>query len=145
MALKTIARWRQLPLEDRRALWPAAWRLVLVRLLLATRGLKQAQARLASCAPGGGALLDHPEPWQLRVRALQRVASRLPATRCLARSLTLWWWMRSQGLSPQLRIGVAHADGNLQGHAWVECDGHLFDESRPGAARWSQLDAPFRN
>lgn len=117
----------------------------MVRVLLATRGTAATQKFLATRANAGTRVLDSPEIWHLRAGALQRVSARLPSTRCLARSLTLWWWMRADGLAPQLCIGVEQADDTLQGHAWVECDGHLFDETRAGAARWSRLETPFEN
>jgi hypothetical protein len=142
--LNPFARWYRLPGSDRRALWPATWRLLYVRLLLATRGLKVSQARLARSRVTKTRTLENPDAWQARLRALQRISRRLPATRCLARSLTLWWWMRRQGLAPQLRIGVDRTAGTLEGHAWVECDGHLFDETRTGAERWTRVDVPFR-
>ncbi len=140
--MNLLARWRQLTPTDRHALWPAAWRLALVRLLLATRGLKATQIRLARHTSPTTHVLRDLELWQARTRALQRISRRLPRTRCLARSLTLWWWMRAQGLNPQLRIGVGKAKGELEGHAWIECDGHLFDETREGASRWNPIDVP---
>lgn len=142
--MNLLARWRQLSEADRRALWPAAWCLLRVRMLLSMHGLKATQARLALRAPAGARMLDQAEIWQTRARALQRISRCLPATRCLARSLTLWWWMRTCDLNPQLHLGVSHIEGTLQGHAWVECDGHLFDETPDGAARWSRINAPFR-
>lgn len=142
--MNPFARWYRLPVADRRAMWPASWRLACVRLLLATRGLKASQARLARSSPASTRTMEHPDAWQARLRALQRISRHLPATRCLARSLTLWWWMRMEGLAPQLRIGVDRAAGILEGHAWVECDGHLFDETRAGAERWTRMDVPFQ-
>lgn len=134
-----LARFRKLPPADRRALWPAAWRLMLVRLLLVVRGYKGTRDALARHSATEAQPIRHPEPWQARTRALQRVSRLLPATRCVARSLTLWWWMRRESLQPQLHIGVARTGDALHGHAWVECDGHLFDETREGAARWSRV------
>ncbi len=67
-------------------------------------------------------MLEIPDLWQCRARALQRIGARMPATRCLARNLTLWWWMRASGLAPQLHIGVRGTQRNVHGHAWIECD-----------------------
>lgn len=137
-----LIRWRQLPAEDRRAQWPALWRLSYVRLNLALRGWENTRKSLARRKPAGARHLEHPQAWQSRMRALQRASRRMPHTHCLARSLTLWWWMRGAGLDPQLRMGVRRSADDLEGHAWVECDAHLFDETPQGAARWSQMRLP---
>ena len=47
---------------------------------------------------------------------------------CLSRSLTLWWLLRCQGISPDLRIGVRQEDGQFQAHAWVEHKGFPLNE-----------------
>lgn len=135
-----FARWRALPPNDRRATLPAAGRLLVVRCLLATLGTARTQRKLASWARAGNARLASAERWQARARALQRVSVRMPATRCLARSLALWWWMRSAGLAPELHMGVRPGEATIAGHAWIECDGHLFDETAEGAATYSLLD-----
>lgn len=139
MDVTLLARWRAMPSPDRRALWPAAWRLLGVRLLLAMLGTARTQRTLARRAAPTPHRITSPEPWQSRARALQRVSVRMPATRCLARSLTLWWWMRAEGLKPQLRMGVRPGQAAVEGHAWIECDGHLFDETVDGAATYSLL------
>lgn len=138
--LIALARWRELPPADRRALLPAAWRLLAVRVLLAILGTAQTQRTLARWASAGMLPMRSPDIWQCRARALQRVGARMPATRCLARSLTLWWWMRARGLAPVLRMGVRPGQSAIGGHAWIECDGHLFDETAEGAATYSLLD-----
>lgn len=135
-----LARWRAMPSLDRRALLPAAWRLLVVRLLLATLGTARTRKVLARRTRSATCHITAPDSWQSRARALQRVSARMPATRCLARSLTLWWWMRARGLAPELRMGVRPGQAAIEGHAWVECDGHLFDETADGAATYSLLD-----
>lgn len=135
-----MRRWQVLDRDTRRALRRAAWRLALVRAGLAVAGLGGTQRWLAARAPAGDKTMDDPSPWQRRAVALMRVSRRIPDTRCLARSLTLWWWMRANGLDPELRMGVRPGTGGIEGHAWVECDGYLFDETTAGAASWSPLD-----
>ncbi|HET8897229.1 MAG TPA: lasso peptide biosynthesis B2 protein [Rhodanobacteraceae bacterium] len=117
-----------MPDDDRRALLAAAWRLPLVRLLLTTMGLRRAQ-RLLARAPTRAPPRTDVAHWHARTRALQRIGARMPDTRCLARSLTLWWWMRGHGLQPDLRIGIRRTrTASPAGHAWVECNGQLFDQ-----------------
>jgi hypothetical protein len=50
---------------------------------------------------------------------------------CLQRSLVLWWYLRSHGISGQLRIGVRRKiDGpGLDFHAWVEHAGGVLNDS----------------
>lgn len=138
--MNVLKRWRAVPRTERRALWPAAWRLAMVRVLLATRGTAGAQKFLANRAKAGTRILESPELWQTRAGALQRLSTRMPATRCLARSITLWWWMRASGLAPTLQVGIRQTQPDLQGHAWVECNGHVFGETRDGAASYTMLN-----
>lgn len=42
---------------------------------------------------------------------------------CLTRSLLLGWLLRRHGVASELRIGVRLPQGQLDAHAWVECDG----------------------
>jgi len=58
----------------------------------------------------------------------------------LRNSITLWWWVRTSSLAPGLQVGIRKNQPDLQGHAWVECDGHLFDEALDGATQRSLLD-----
>ena len=134
--------WRGLSGQEWRALLAAGWRLLAVRLAMAILGVAATQRRLAHRVPAGNAVLSDPDPWQHRVVALSRIARRLPDTRCLARSLTLWWWMRAKGLNPHWHLGVRAGEEKVEGHAWVECDGFLFDETVEGAASFTPLQWP---
>ncbi|MEJ5207465.1 lasso peptide biosynthesis B2 protein [Denitratimonas sp. CY0512] len=136
--MKLLRRWRAIPPQERRALWPCAWRLVLVRSLLAGIGTVRTRALLAR-QRAGEAHITSPELWQHRSHALQRLSGRLPDTRCLARSFTLWWWMRRSGLAPNMKVGIRQAHPKTEGHAWVECDGHVFGETQEGTANYSLL------
>jgi hypothetical protein len=52
------------------------------------------------------------------------VAERSPIqASCLARSVWLEWLLHRRGIASQLRIGVRFADGELDAHAWIECEG----------------------
>ncbi|AKS42745.1 lasso peptide biosynthesis B2 protein [Wenzhouxiangella marina] len=152
-----LARWRQLSRMERRALWPAAWRLLLARLCL-LGGIRRAQRWLGDVGalklpeqlgeedqgqarPGGVGL---PEPdmviWQHRATALKRIGARIPDTHCLARALALRWWMRSQGLPAEMRIGVRQGSAGIESHAWVELDGIAMDETAEIVARFTTVD-----
>ncbi len=148
-------RWRQLPRQERRDLWPAAWRLLVARLCLLA-GIARSQRWL-----GGNSELDIPdqiregslagnrdervsaqdEIWQRRALALKRIGSRMPDTHCLARALALRWWMRTNHLPAQMKIGVRKGPHGLESHAWVELNGCPVDESRETTATYSVIGA----
>ncbi|MCA1778420.1 MAG: lasso peptide biosynthesis B2 protein [Xanthomonadaceae bacterium] len=122
-------RYRALPKAERRELWSAAWRLIIVRLCLST-GIERTQRWLDgqvedSCLnPAASA-----EHWQRRGVALKRVGHRLPGVACLAQAIALRWWMRSSGLDAQLQIGVRQDKNELKSHAWVELNRQPIDET----------------
>ena len=60
-----------------------------------------------------------------RLAELAAIAGRRGAfeASCLRQSLVVWWWLRRQGLSPQLRIGTLGSGETFAAHAWVELDG----------------------
>jgi len=60
---------------------------------------------------------------------IARAARRLPfQRRCLARSLTLHWWLRAEGVPSDLRIGVRKDGHDLAAHAWVVIGDTPIDE-----------------
>lgn len=142
--LKLVRRWRELPAADRAALRSAAPRLLLVRTLLAVLGVARSQRFLGRRAPTGAATLTQAEPWHRRAAALRRAARWLPGdARCVARSVTLWWWMRGAGLAPTLHMGVRRDSSNaLDGHAWVVCDGQVIGDSPALIAAYRELEWP---
>jgi hypothetical protein len=66
----------------------------------------------------------------LRARRLVGAAARngLYAGTCLSRSVTFWWLLRRRGVRSDLRIGVRKQKGELEAHAWVECDGIVLND-----------------
>ena len=54
--------------------------------------------------------------------------------------MVLWWWMRAEHLDPQLCMGVRAGVGMMEGHAWIECDGHTIDETAEAAASYHGLN-----
>lgn len=49
---------------------------------------------------------------------------------CLQRSLVLWCLLRRSGIESEIRFGARKNEGELEGHAWVECDGVVLNESQ---------------
>ncbi len=131
-----IRRYLQLPKAERRDLYSAAWRLLVVRILLLF-GIQRSLDWL-----GGTAAANPPTPghtiWQRRAKALRRVGARLPGVACLARAVALRWWMRAHGLDARILIGVRPGEDGVASHAWVELDGHPVDD-HPDHVRGFQL------
>ncbi len=138
--MRALDRWQTLDAFDRRALPSAAWRLFVVRISLAVLGVQRTQRKLGRFAPAGVLTLEMADPWHRRALALRRVGGRIPGARCLARAMVLWWWMRSEGLDPRLCMGVRSGVDAIEGHAWIECDGHTIDETEDVAASYQHLD-----
>lgn len=61
------------------------------------------------------------------VWAVAVAGQRVPAATCLVKALAAVALLARHGYPAQLCVGVAHgASGRLEGHAWVEGDGHVI-------------------
>ena len=110
------------PAEQRTLLSAAVW-LPIFWLGLRLLGLQRFHARLQRRPVAGGKPMNLVE-----LRALGELVSiaarhTLGPRTCLTRSLLLGWMLRRRGMESQLRIGVRLTNGELDAHAWVECDG----------------------
>jgi len=59
---------------------------------------------------------------------------------CLAKSLTLWWLLRRQGISADLRIGIRKEKEKFEAHAWVERDGAALNEPEEHHQHFTAFD-----
>ncbi len=59
--------------------------------------------------------------------------------RCLHRSLVLAGWLRSDGLSSALRIGVRKESDGIAAHAWVEVGGAVVNDYPEAVATFVPL------
>ena len=136
-----LKRLRSLSPEERRDLPGAVWRLLVVRVCLAGLGIRRTRKLLS-----GGSKLDEARtlpdlsPWNRRARALRRVASRIPGTHCLARSLALQWWMHRARIPARMEIGVRSVNGAVECHAWLEINGAPIDEEPGRVATYTRLN-----
>lgn len=122
-----LSKFQSLPADERRALVQGAFRLTVTRLFMFA-GIATAAKWLGRDTPDGDQYFDQ-LLWEVRATALQRLTSRLPATACLARALSLRWWMRSQGFPAIMKIGVKKEKNELKSHAWVEIKGRPIGET----------------
>jgi hypothetical protein len=60
---------------------------------------------------------------------------------CLAKSLTLWWLLKRQGIDSHLRIGIRKEDDKFEAHAWVERDGAALNEPDEHHHHYAAFDA----
>ena len=139
---RAIRRFQALPWIDRWILIQAAAALPLVTFTLMTVGARRCYLALERLAPiNGDCLLTGTSD---RHRASQtgwlvRVASTHGLVRgnCLAQSLTLWWLLRRQGISTELRIGVRKQQGRIEAHAWTEYQSQILNDDEDIAKQFS--------
>ena len=62
---------------------------------------------------------------------------------CLSRSLTLWWLLRRQGITSDLRIGVRKSEGQFEAHAWVEVEGYPLNAGQKVHQRYAAFKEPI--
>jgi hypothetical protein len=59
---------------------------------------------------------------------------------CLAKSLTLWWLLRREGIPVDLRIGIRKENEKFEAHAWVERDGAALNEPEEHHRHFTAFD-----
>ena len=135
------------PTNQRVLLRALAWSAV-VDVALRLAAYRQ-RTYLAQPAPGTlGAVPTHAEVRRAREYAHWiEVAARHGVVRahCLHRSIVLYHWLRREGLSCELQIGVLLDHGRLKAHAWVDMGGEPVADSPNAIAAFTRLrrdDAP---
>lgn len=116
-----------------------------LRIWQVRRGLREAgfEASLArwlrprQTANPMAPMRNHAADW---ARAVHRLGSRWPHSRCLDQSLALASLLRERGSSATLVIGADRQGGQVMAHAWVEVDGVALGESTDLHARFRILD-----
>lgn len=129
------AKWQKL----RHLSWRQRWILVqslallpFMALGMRLLGFKRSQKLLSSFVTAARPTIEvHAAIPQARsIAKLVGAAARngLYRASCLPQSLTLWWLLRRRGIESQLRIGVRKVAGELEAHAWVECQGQVLND-----------------
>jgi hypothetical protein len=119
----------------------AALRLLwLVRIGLWTvsfRRLRGMLLRMEQSAPEKGGATPDELVW-----CIEAAKRYVPAATCLTCSMAAQVLLRRNGHASTLRIGVARGGpGNLQAHAWVECDGRVVVGEVENLDRYTPLPA----
>jgi len=60
-------------------------------------------------------------------------------TKCLVRSLAVWWELRKKGLPAELKLGVAKKDA-FAAHAWVELVGSPVTDTADMISEYAAFD-----
>lgn len=120
---RQFARFRALGSEAQRTLLAAAALLPLFRLGLWALGLRRFHGTLQRTRSEYRESMTLTEITELG--NLVNVAARhtLGHVSCLTRSLLLEWLLLRRGVTCRLHIGVRLAQGVVDAHAWVECEG----------------------
>ena len=76
-----------------------------------------------------------------RYARMLTIASRFPLlrARCLHQSLALHLWLRGEGSSSELRIGVRKQSQTLQAHAWAELNGAVVNDHPAAVAAFTPI------
>ena len=132
-------------MESRRLFRRAAILLPMIRASLRTRGYNKTFASLQrrlSPAPGEpAASVEQARNTTRMVRAALHYS--LMHFTCLEESLGLWYLLRTQGISPQLRIGVRKINGKLEAHAWVELLGEALNQPEAAHQHYAAFEREF--
>ena len=141
-------RYRALPPEARSLFWRAVVLSPLIRISLRSRGYKKTQLwlqrRLRQPTSTGSRDLFSEQCVPTTCRMVNSAARYgLIRPTCLEESLTLWYFLREQGISTKLRIGVRKAGGKFEAHAWVEYEGETLNQSDEVHKHYAAFDSEF--
>jgi len=121
--------------------------LPVVSLSLRWRGFRATQAALERFRPNAKIEQDAAAVSRRAAMAAHMVnaADRhgLVHPSCLAKSLTLWWLLRREGIASDLRIGIRKENEKFEAHAWVEHDGAALNEPEEHHRHYAAFDGAF--
>ena len=142
---ETLQRYRALDPESQRLFWRAAILLPMIRASLRTRGyiktFASLQKRLRPAPSGQTTSVEQARKTTRMVRAALHYS--LLHFTCLEESLGLWYLLRTQGISPQLRIGVRKTNGKFEAHAWVEHNGEALNQPEATHQHYAPFEREF--
>lgn len=139
-----LARWHQLPRDERALALRLLWLLPLIDVSLRSAGFQRSRAWLARFLPREGVLLDVSPASLAEAQRLAWLARAIGArspwrTSCLRQALAVWLLLRRRRLPAELKIGVIRRDPPFQAHAWVELDGVALDPEAAAHAAFPPL------
>ena len=126
--IRTARRFRHLDPAERRLVLEAALFTVAVRVALSVLSLRAVRGLLAripavACPISGDVASSI-------ARAVTRARAVAPGATCLVRALVVRTLLMRRGHTAHLRLGFVRREGGaLSGHAWVESEGCVFDDT----------------
>lgn len=140
--MRLLSRWRALPTGDRARLFLFVLTLPLVTACLTLFGYRRTLGLAGQLSQKPLRRLPTPSE-QTRARRLawllQVAGRRGLRAACLPQALLLYWWLRRDGLDPQLKLGARRTDSGPTMHAWVELHGESLD---PASSSYATFQAP---
>lgn len=126
--IRTARRFRHLDPAERRLVLEAALFTVAVRLALSALSLRTVRGLLARIPAVAGPVSG--QAASSIARAVTRARAVVPGATCLVRALVVRTLLVRRGHSAHLRLGFVRSEGGvLSGHAWVESEGRVFDDT----------------
>jgi hypothetical protein len=121
-------RFRHLDSAERCLVLEAALFTVAVRLALSTVSLRTVRGLLARIPAVARPLSG--DAASSVARAITRARAVVPGATCLVQALVVQALLVRRGHAAHLRLGFIRSEaGVLGGHAWVESEGRVFDDS----------------
>lgn len=127
--MKPLRTYLSLAPADRRLLWQAVAAVLIARVALWTADiawLRRWAAQLRATERGTRA-----RPVNRIVWAVQAACRRVPGATCLVSSLALQRVLSQHGHASELQIGVARNGAAFAAHAWIVCEGEVYDSGGP--------------
>jgi len=140
-----LQRYRALDPEARRLFRRAALLLPWIRVSLRLRGFSPTFAALQQRANSAPTTSDTANDPVSKTNRMIHAAARYSLMRhtCLEESLCLWYLLRKQGVTSQLRIGVRKENGKFEAHAWVECNGQAVNQPEASHLHYAAFEKEF--
>lgn len=126
--IRTARRFRHLDPAERRLALEAALFTVVVRVALSALPVRTVRGLLAHIPSAARPVSG--DAGSSIARAVTRAGAVVPGATCLVRALVLRTLIERRGRSAHLRLGFVRSEGGaLSGHAWVESEGRVFDDT----------------
>ena len=126
--IRTARRFRHLDPAERRLVLEAALLTVAVKVALSALSLRTVRGLLA-LIPAVARPVSGDAASSI-AQAVTRARAVVPGATCLVRALVVQALLVRRGHSAHLRLGFVRSEGGaLSGHAWVESEGRVFDDT----------------
>lgn len=140
---KRARRFYSLSPEDRRLLIEAALLPLFISAGFRLAGVPGTQSRLRRWAMAGQTSskplvqIASAQLAQSRIRRVLGVGGT-----CLTRSLTLWAMLLRRNTQTDLKVGFRKSEGKFEGHAWLEYQGTVLNDSQNVAGSYEAFGDP---